>query len=581
MKFFSKNPIYVIVLLMSLVFNSCQKETESNQQQDPPQALTDNSILVKLIRDVSAYDGSFDNIVDGASCLAIKFPYTVIVNGDEIVISSMEDFREIELRFDASEWDDDILEIQYPVTVVLANFSQITVEDEAEMNALAEQCIEGGDDVDNECIDFVYPITLFTFDVNNEQLDRVVIERDAEFRLFFGSLGENDRVSFDFPISLVQYNGELIVVESNVELVQAISSTINSCDEDDDDDYNDDDFSKERLDGLLIDCAWVIKEVEVEDINISENFYLSGLIFSQNGVVEYENDSGNSQSGTWSTIIEDNAVLLNIEFDALDQLSNTWSVYELEEGKIKLETPEGNKVVLQSACEGYNNEGEILKAILEECSWIIKKAKKQEEIQELLGYDINFLSDNTVTMEQGSVVINGSWEVLYNAGQQTVLSITMESDDPDISFDWPLKELSYERLKFENESGDHKLELEKNCYNDIFDDEVINIRAVIAEGSWQVTSFVYNSDPNFVSYNETFLFNAGGIFKLENTEIGANWRIYRNSDQDLELILSFEAGSNYQYLGNDWKIVEIGEDLIELVHEDAPADYDHLIFQRP
>jgi len=581
MKFFYKNPAYYLLLLWVLVLVSCQKETVPNQQQDALQAITTTSQLVKLVSEVSAYDGSFDNIVDGASCLAIKFPYTVVVNGEELIIGSKDDFSQIELRFDAYELDDDILEILYPVTVVLANFTQLVVEDEAELYALADQCVEGGDDIDNECIDFVYPIALFTFDVNNEQLGRVVVERDAELRLFFADMGENERVSFDFPISLIKHDGEQIVVNSNLELIQAINSAANSCDEDDDDDYNDDDFSKVRLDAVLIDCSWLIKELERDEANISQDFYLSGLIFTQNGVVEYEDREGNGQSGIWSTVIEDDAVLLNIEFDAPGQLNNSWFVYELEEGRIKLEAEGGNKIVLQSACAGYNNAAEILRADLKECSWIIKKVKKVDEIQEFLGYDLTFLSDNSVIMENGSTTIYGSWEVIDTTGEQAVLSIDMESSDPSISFEWPLEEINYEQLRFANGSGDHSMRLEKNCYNDNFDEEVSNIRTLISEGSWQIASFVHNSDPNFVSYSETFLFASDGIFKLENTAIGANWRVYRNSEQDLELILTFEAGSNYQYLGNDWKVVEIGEDLIELVHEDEPVDYDHLIFQRP
>ncbi|MCW5516831.1 hypothetical protein [Muriicola sp. Z0-33] len=581
MKLISKSPIYALILLMSLVFTSCQKETEAPQPQVEPQALTDSSLLVKLIRDVSSYDGSFDNIVDGASCLAIKFPYTVVVNGEEIAINSKEDFNEIELLFDAYELDEDILEIQYPVTVILSNFSQILVEDEAELNALADQCIEGGDDADNECIDFIYPITLFTFDVNNEQLGRVVVERDSELRLFLAGLDENDRVSFDFPISLLKYNGEQIVVNSNLELIQAINGSVNSCDEDDDDDYNDDDFSQDRLENLLIECTWLIKELDRDDNNISAAFYLSVLNFNSNGTVEYEDDLGGVQSGTWSTELEGNTVLLNIAFDALSPLNSTWTVYELEEGKIKLETEADDKMILQSACAGHNNSAEILQATLEECSWIIKKVEKVEELSELQGYDLSFLPGNVVVMENGSTTINGSWEVTNSGGLQPVLNLDMESGDPSISFAWPLDDIAYERLKFKDDTGDYELILEKNCYNDNYDEEVGNIRQAIKEGSWQVTAFTYNSDPNFISYTETFLFAPEGVFKLDNAMIGANWRIYRNSEQELELILTFENGSNYQYMGNDWEIVEISENLIELVHEDEPNDYDHLIFQRP
>ena len=579
MRLSQKIPALFAVLLWIALCVSCQKESAPAAPQDAPQAITSTSLLVKLINDVSAFDGSFDNIVDGASCIAIKFPYSVIVNGEALEISTKEELSEIELRFDAYELDEDSVEIQFPVTLITSNYTQIIVQDSSALSNIADQCIEGGADADIECIDFIYPISVFTFDVNNEQLGKVVLERDVELRLFFSNLDENDRISFDFPISMEMYNGEQILVNSNSELAQAINGAKNSCDEDDDDDYNDDDFSQERLNTLLVECSWLIKELEREAVNVSQDFYLTNLNFTANGVVEYTDETGGTEQGSWYTGVENNTIYLNIEFAAQEQLNNTWRVYELEEGKIKLEF-EGDKVVLQSTCDDYSSEAEILKATLQECSWIIKKVKKENELLQFLGYELQFLSDYSLLMEGNAVVLNGSWEVSTTAEEELLLNIEMPNGGPSISYIWPLEDIRYERLNFKNQTEDHIMWLEKNCYNDIFDEEVVDLRQAISEGGWQITTFVHNSDPNFVSYPETFQFAAEGLFKLDNALIDGHWRIYRNSEQQIELILTFGPESNYKYLGNDWEVVESSNNYLELVHEDDPNDYDQLIFER-
>ena len=579
MKFSLKYSIYSVLLLTIALLSSCQEELEPAPQPANDQAITSISPLAKLISDVSAHDGSFDNIVDAASCIALKFPYTVKVNGEEMVINSEEDFDRIELSFDTYELDEDTLEIYFPVTVLRANFREIVVENQSQLTELAQQCIEGGDDPDIECIDFVYPITIFTFDIVSEQTDRVVVNKDEELWMFIGALDEDHRVSFDFPVNLVHADGTQISASNNAELAAALSAARNACDEDDDTDYNDDDFTEERLNAVLVNCPWFIKELERDNVNHSDTYFLSKITFQQGGVASYTDREGAEQLGAWSTSNSNNVVELTLQFVGLDHLNGTWLVFELEEGEIKLLSAQENKIILQSECDGYNNEVEILGEVLKECDWIIKKIRKDVDLDQFLGYNLSFSEENMISMVSGSTTLNGSWEITMGTENRAVLNIEMAGDEPSISFAWPLKDLRFERLVFEDETGDYRLTLEKNCYNDAYDSEVNSARQLVKEGQWQVSSFTHNSDPNFMTFPDTFTFEQEDIFKSATDEIGS-WQVYRNSDEELELILSFSSGSNYSYLGNDWQIVEVTADRIELVHEDG-TDYDHLIFQRP
>ena len=105
MKTLFKNLASLSLLIVALLFASCQSEFEELPTVEDQTTITATSSTAELIIHTSANDGSYDNIVDGASCIAIQFPYTVEVNGLEITIDSIEDLKVIEKIFD--QLDDD------------------------------------------------------------------------------------------------------------------------------------------------------------------------------------------------------------------------------------------------------------------------------------------------------------------------------------------------------------------------------------------------------------------------------------------------------------------------------------------
>ena len=112
--------------------------------------------------------------------------------GIQITIDSLEDLELIEEIFDEFDDDEDVLEILFPITITLADFTEVVIESKEALRELAADCREGGDDDDIECIDFVYPITLFTFDIDGQQAGSVTINSDMELRRFFKDREEGD-----------------------------------------------------------------------------------------------------------------------------------------------------------------------------------------------------------------------------------------------------------------------------------------------------------------------------------------------------------------------------------------------------
>ncbi|MCX2720643.1 hypothetical protein [Lentiprolixibacter aurantiacus] len=579
----------VLLLITALTFTSCQEEFEELPQPDEQQTLMASSSTAKLIQRTAAKDGSFDNIVDGASCFAVNFPYTVNVNGLDITIDSPEDLKVIEEIFDQLDDDIDVLEILFPITITLEDYTEITISNFEELRALAAECIEGGGDDDIECIDFVYPVTFYTFDINEVQTGSVTIENDEQLRRFLEGLDDDDLISIDFPVDLKLYDGTVVTVTNNAELAITIENAKEACDEDDDNDYNDDDFNKERLANYLVECPWIVLSVERDGVNQSAQYEAFLMRFREDGSVTVRDRAGNVLNGEWElNDTNSDYVELQLFFDTLVDFNLSWKVYEVGEGKIKLFSDEGNHIVMKIACE-EDVEPDSLRQILRECSWVIKKVKNQgEEINRLLGYEFNFFAEGVVTLSNEEIMYEGTWEIVRNEQGRLVMSITI-GDEPGVNFEWPLSSLRYDRLKFEIPEIGYELILQRVCDDNANDGDVVEIRSIMMEGEWVVAQYQDNGvdiTQEFEGYD--FNFQPEHLVTVSTNMdplFNGLWRVIRNYENELKVYLNFGDDAPFAELTDDWNLVSITADRIELKDwsddpEAGTVAYDVLVFER-
>ncbi|MFS4456391.1 hypothetical protein [Maribacter sp. 2304DJ31-5] len=585
MKKFLSYAVYVGLLLAALSFTSCQDEFEEINTGEEPQAIMANSSTAQLVKKTATRDGSFDNIVDGASCLDIKFPYTVEVNGLEITINKREDLKLIEEIFDALEDDENLLEILFPITITVGDFTEITVNGIGDLRELAAQCKEGGEDDDIECIDFVYPMTLFTFDVNLEQTGSVTVESDKDLRMFFGGLDENDLVSFDFPITLELFDDTKITVDSNEELARAIENAKDACDEDDDNDYNDDDFDPERFDAYLIQCPWLVKEIKRNDVDQTDQYENYLFNFKEDGTVNVKDREGLNINGTWESRVDENGAALIMEFETLVDFTLEWRVYEIDDRRIKLFNGEGNRVIMKQLCEDDKADPNTLREILRECEWVIRKVKNQgEEIDRLLGYEFKFMPEGVITLSNGVNTSEGTWAIELNEEQILVMAITM-GEEPGVNFEWPVRDLKNERLKFEVEEVGYELILQRVCDDNTDDGDVPEVRNVMMGGEWIVASYTEGDENNtetFNGYSVQFMADHQITISEGGEAFGEGlWRVLRNYDQRLKVYLNFGENMPFDELTKVWTFVSAEEGRVEIKHVDEETEViTTLVFER-
>ncbi|WP_150451066.1 hypothetical protein [Arenibacter lacus] len=576
---------YISMLLLLIGLGACQEEIEELPEGNNQEAINASSSTAKLVKRASARDGSYDDIIDDSSCFAINFPYVVNVNGLEVKINSKEDLKFVKDLLGGVAFDRSILNIVFPVTITFSDYSEITIANMGQMKELAESCRKGGDDDDIDCVEFVYPITVYSFDVNLQQTGSVSVANDMQLRRYFKDLKDDQLVSFQFPITLKLYNDTEVRVNSNAEMAEVIENAKDECEDDDDDDEKERDFTLERLNEYLVACPWLMKEVETKDQNNTPQYFDNLMNFKEDGTVVVRDRSGTQLVGSWKSVVVNERVKLQLEFDVLVDISLEWFVYDIGDGKIKLFADDDNKIILRKACGIVDNTPDTLREILKECSWVIRKIEvDDEELDRLLGYEFSFKAEGVVTLSNGTDTSEGTWGITTNAQGRLVMAITM-GEEPGVSFEWLLSDLRDKYLGFSiGEDDDYELILERVCDDNNGDGDVVEIRNILRQGKWVVAKYMDDGEDETEDYaNLDFNFALNALVTVSTNDVPLHfglWRVIRNSEGKLKFYLNFGLEASLEDLTDHWRIVGVTENRIELLDVSSDGSVDLLVFER-
>ena len=200
---------------------SCQKENVEESgiiATELETQVTSVNPLVTRIKKTKT-DSSLD-----LGCFEIIYPFGMVrEDGSVVTINSFED---IEVLEDNS--DNIIVDFNFPISTILSSGEETIINDNVELSELFAGCVLLDDwtdelpaynvSYDNPCYSLNYPLTLYDIDLNE-----VVVSSDEEFNAYISS----DLYFFEFPISLVDQNEDLIEITSDDDLI----STLLSCHE--------------------------------------------------------------------------------------------------------------------------------------------------------------------------------------------------------------------------------------------------------------------------------------------------------------------------------------------------------------
>lgn len=550
-----------------LMFTSCQEEVVDITQPTEAEALVADSELTAFVSAASKMDGSKDNIIDRASCISVKLPLTVIVNGVEIIIDSEEDFEVIEAIFDEFDNDDDNLEMIFPVTIINADHDEIVINNADQFEAYAEACGgENEEDDDIECIDFKYPISFSIFNADFLIIDTVEIENDRQLHRFIRRVKEYEVIaSINYPVTMVLADGSEIQVNSNEQLHNTIREAKNTCDEDDDNDYNDDDFTKERLDNYLIKCPWLVHEFKRDAVSLTDRYFEYAINFKEGGVVVMRERNGDILTGTWQTrVVEGRGAKLKMEFENLADFTLEWYIYEIEEGRVKIYQEDTGRIIMKRNCDVLiDHTKERVENYLQECLWRVTEldVNDSDKEEDYIGTPLKFFENNVVKIRVEGELIEGSYQVLVRPAG-IGLEINLEGR-PDLKLQWLITFLGEDKIKLSNENNE--MVLRRHCPNT--DGDLNYILDILVSSEWEVALYEdsgVNETADYFGYKISF-FETGRVRVTDpnNGIFGGSWLSFRDDGQ-LKLAFNFSNNQPFDEFNERWKIVEINENRIEL-----------------
>lgn len=326
---------YVLNLsLIGLFLMSCQTE-ENEVIQDPNQNLSNVSPLTTLMTRVTQNPTSGDNIMDNSSCFSVVLPATVIVNGQNIVVSTQADYQTVQDAIDAFSNDDDIVNFIYPITIQFQNFSTQVLQDSDDLDDVIDDCGEddGFDEID--CISFNFPIVINVYNANNQLANTITVNNNTDLYNFLENLEDNEYVAIQYPISLIDSNGVNVTITSNDQLEDVIEDSIDDCDD------SPSGGGSSTLSSIIVEGTWYVSYF-FDDTDETSDYAGYNFTFNVSGTATAVKNT-TTINGSWSNYIDSGDEKLEFSFDGsiLDELEDDWEVTEYSTTQIRLKDVSG------------------------------------------------------------------------------------------------------------------------------------------------------------------------------------------------------------------------------------------------
>lgn len=322
-----KKYLSIVCSLFFLLLFSCQGDMD--EQGHNPQTVTNASPLTSYLQRVAMVKTVQDNIIDKSNYCTIKLPYTVTVNGVSIALNTTADYQKVEDNINANTTDDDIVTINFPVTMIYYNYTQKLISDQASFNSLMDYWNLYPDLLSKiNGLNINYPITINIYNSYNQQASSVDITNDWGFFIFIKNLNASQYIALSYPISITDYNNQTKSITNNLEFENAIKYVIDNCSENN--------ITTLDFVGTITNNSWKVSCL-YDDYEKSSLY--SGYVFvfkNDNSVVATK--GGASITGQWETNIINNARKLKINFTAelLNKLNNDWQLFEFNNSQIRL-----------------------------------------------------------------------------------------------------------------------------------------------------------------------------------------------------------------------------------------------------
>ena len=333
--------ITALFLTSLMTLTSCQDEID-NESGDNPNTNTSNSQTASNLERTSMYDGSFDDFLDGNSCSSILLPVTATVNGTEVTIVNQADYQQVIDILAQFNTDEDTVELQFPITITLSNYTQVVVENQLIYDGFIDVCqtLTAAGNEAITCLDIDFPITLLTYSLSLEQTGSVVLETEQQLYAYISDFGDDQLFAINYPITAtVDASGNQgLTFNSDAEFQAAISDCLNvqGVEEQAAEDAD-------ALETILVDGLFQVQSVINAGVNTASDFAEFTIDFANDLSVVAENTvnvavqdvQGTYQVASQTEVFLDLTFTGNVTFNLLNQ---NWAVTSFNNTTISLQS---------------------------------------------------------------------------------------------------------------------------------------------------------------------------------------------------------------------------------------------------
>ncbi|QXP77927.1 MULTISPECIES: hypothetical protein [Winogradskyella] len=529
---FNKTLLYFLFALFCLT--SCQDEINEVENPTSEETILPNSVLANLMSSMTANFDAADDLLDGGSCFSVELPVTVIVDGMSFIIDSEVDLVQLEQLYGDFSIDEEDIDVEYPITVIFIDYSEIVIENDEQLIDLINECSEIQEEY-IECADFVYPLSFSVFDSEFSLIETVVVNNDQALHNFLNDLEEEDNtliVSLNYPINLEYADGETIEVNTNEELSDAIEAAEQFC-EDGNDNCVEDDILID-----LMECAWTFTDG-------SGDFQNNWMIFNADGQLQIsEGMAASAIDGSWDLSTTENGVVLTLsELTAFQEtLEGDWLIVECEDGRLEI-IRDDLEFTLEQDCN-LNNPFSCFS------NYEITTCNGSNNIP------IYNLSANTIGLVDCIVPYFSSFhETLIDAENNTNAIENTEAFETLVSQVY---------LRIEAINGEYEIYgitlIAEDCNTGSCTEG--DIEVILTSCLWNIIN--YNGSDNLASYNLDFEQDSGIMVVYgADSIIDAGWSLSQ-TDDGVVIAFSNVAAPNIQAINGSWLIVECTENQLVL-----------------
>lgn len=319
------NNIFTVLLIG--LFASCQSES-AVETYSTRETITKTTPLSTYIQRVAMQPTSQDNIIDKTSCFMIKFPYFVAVNYAQININSSSDYQLVIDNMNANAYDKDIVYIQFPVTVILNNYSEKKVSNQTELTNLITECQSNSIGFGKiNCLTISFPITINIYNSSNQIASTSTITDSKMLYTFFENLEDNKFIAISYPVNVTNSNGQNTSINSNSQFEDLIKNTIDTCPEN----------TTTVLDFMQVitSTPWKITYYYHDSVKTSVYDGFSFVFNSNYKVVATK--AGVSYTGSWTTKVDNGVREFEMKFESnlLKELDEDWKVFEFNATQLR------------------------------------------------------------------------------------------------------------------------------------------------------------------------------------------------------------------------------------------------------